>query len=94
LKKKNIIYGNAKNIYIFLSYPLLPFPKEVFQRTTYMKIIRIEKKSTNTVFYLAQLRFQVFSISIPCIITTFRPMYFSMCASEGLGKGFAITEED
>ena len=39
--KKNLI---EINIYIFLTYPWWPFPKEVFQRTSYMKIEKIKKR--------------------------------------------------
>ena len=38
--KKNLI---EINIYMFLTYPWWPFPKEVFQRTSYMKIGKIKK---------------------------------------------------
>jgi len=45
-EKGKIIYGNKKKIIFFLSYPWWPFPKEVFQRTNYKKIIKLKKKNS------------------------------------------------
>ena len=42
-KKKKKFRLNKNIIYLFLTYPWWPFPKELCQRTSYMKINNINK---------------------------------------------------